>query len=83
MIYSVHEIEICMETAMTTKFFILAIIKFLLAVILVGLLIFLPAGTLNFGKGWLLLGLLFGPMLVAGFVMLFKTPAFLEKRLDA
>ena len=46
------------------------------------LLIFLPAGSLGYTKGWLLVGLLFGPMLIAGFVMLFKSPGFLKKRLD-
>lgn len=60
-----------------------ALTKFTLGLVLVGLLIFLPAGSLTFGKGWLLIGLLFGPMLIAGFVMLAKSPDFLEKRLDA
>lgn len=60
-----------------------ALIKFACGVILVGLLIFLPAGTLAYWKGWLLMGLLFGPMLIAGFVMFFKSPDFLAKRLDA
>lgn len=60
-----------------------ALIKFTCGVILVGLLIFLPAGTLAYGNGWLLMGLLFGPMLIAGFVMFFKSPDFLAKRLDA
>lgn len=50
---------------------------------MVGALIFLPAGTLAYTKGWLLMGLLFVPMLIAGFVMFFKSPAFLAKRLDA
>ena len=65
------------------KLLINALTKFTCGLLMVGLLIFLPAGTLNFPRGWLLMGLLFGPMLIAGFVMLFKTPAFLEKRLDA
>ena len=60
-----------------------ALIKFTCGLILVGLLIFLPAGTLQYVYGWLLVGLLFGPMLIAGFVMFFKTPDFLAKRLDA
>ena len=60
-----------------------ALTKFACGLVLVGLLIFLPAGTLTYTNGWLLMGLLFGPMLIAGFVMFFKTPAFLEKRLDA
>ena len=59
-----------------------ALAKFFCGVLLVGLLIFWPAGTLAFGKGWLLMGLLFAPMLVAGFVMLFKSPELLAKRLD-
>lgn len=60
-----------------------ALTKFACGVLLVGLLIFLPAGTLMFTYGWLLMGLLFVPMLIAGFVMLFKSPDFLKKRLDA
>ena len=60
-----------------------ALTKFTCGLLLGGLLIFLPAGTLDYGKGWLLIGLLFGPMLIAGFVMLFKSPDFLKKRLDA
>lgn len=60
-----------------------ALTKFICGQLLVGLLIFLPAGTLAYGYGWLLMALLFGPMLVAGFVMLTKAPEFLEKRLDA
>lgn len=50
---------------------------------MVGLLIFLPAGTWQYPAGWLFMGLLFVPMLIAGFVMFFKDPAFLAKRLDA
>lgn len=59
-----------------------ALTKFTCGLLLVALLLFLPAGTLCYGKGWLLIGLLFVPMLIAGFVMLYKSPAFLEKRLD-
>lgn len=64
------------------KLFVNALAKFFCGFLLVGLLIFWPAGTLAFSKGWLLMGLLFGPMFVAGLVMLAKSPAFLEKRLD-
>lgn len=60
-----------------------ALIKFTCGLLLVGLLIFLPAGTLCYFGGWLFIGLLFIPMLIAGFVMLAKSPAFLKKRLDA
>lgn len=65
------------------KLLIEALIKFACGLVLVGLLIFLPAGTLDYTYGWLLVGLLFVPMLLAGFVMLFKSPEFLKKRLDA
>lgn len=60
-----------------------ALTKFACGLLMVGLLIFLPAGTLGYTYGWLLIGLLFGPMLIAGFVMLAKSPEFLKKRLDA
>lgn len=60
-----------------------ALIKFVCGLLLVGLLIFLPAGTLAYTYGWVLMGLLFAPMLIAGFVMFFKSPEFLAKRLDA
>ena len=65
------------------KLLINALIKFTCGLLMVGLLLFLPAGTLAFANGWLLMGLLFVPMLIAGFVMFFKSPAFLKKRLDA
>ena len=65
------------------KLFLEAIVKFTCGLLLVGLLIFLPAGTMQYPYGWLLVGLLFGPMLIAGFVMLAKSPDFLKKRLDA
>ena len=60
-----------------------ALIKFTCGMLLVGLLIFLPAGTLAYTNGWLLVMLLFVPMLIAGFVMLHKSPEFLKKRLNA
>jgi len=65
------------------KLLIEALVKFTCGLVLVGLLMFLPAGTLCYTYGWLLVGLLFGPMLIAGFVMLAKSPDFLKKRLDA
>lgn len=68
---------------MTVKLFFSAIVKFLLGAVLVGLLIFLPAGSLAFFNGWLLMGILFVPMFAAGVVMMFKNPALLRSRLDA
>ena len=68
---------------MTSKLFISAIAKFLLGVVLVGVLIFLPAGTLDYVQGWILMGVLFVPMFCAGIVMMIKNPALLASRLDA
>lgn len=68
---------------MTIKLFIQAITKFFSGIILLGLLIFLPAGSLMFFGGWLLMSILFVPMLIAGTVMIFKAPALLKKRLNA
>lgn len=68
---------------MTKNLFVQAILKFALGVILTGLLIFLPAGTLAFSNGWLFMGILFIPMFSAGIVMMFKNPELLKKRLNA
>ena len=59
-----------------------ALIKFTCGLLLVGILIFLPTGTLAYTYGWLLIGLLFAPMLIAGFIMWNKSPDFLKKRLN-
>ena len=68
---------------MNEKLFLQAILKFLFGVLLVGLLVFLPAGTLHFFNGWLFMGILFVPMFVAGLVMMVKNPKLLESRLKA
>ncbi|MBQ8821895.1 MAG: isoprenylcysteine carboxylmethyltransferase family protein [Lachnospiraceae bacterium] len=68
---------------MTKDLFFQAIIKFICGVILVGLLLFLPAGTVNYPAGWLFMGILFIPMFLAGIVMMFKNPELLKKRLNA
>ena len=60
-----------------------ALIKFLCGVLLVGLLLFLPAGDLSYQNGWLFIGLLFVPMLMLGVVLLIRSPALLQKRLNA
>ncbi len=60
-----------------------AITKFLAGIILVGLLVFLPAGTINYPGGWLFCGLLFIPMLVLGIALYLKAPELLKKRLDS
>ena len=68
---------------MSAKLFLSAIAKFLLGVVLVGALIFLPTGTLCFWQGWMLMGILFIPMFAAGLVMMAKSPALLQSRLIA
>ena len=65
------------------KLFASAIVKFLMGLVLVGVLIFLPAGTVHYPCGWLLLAVLFVPMFIAGVVMLLRSPELLKKRLDA
>ena len=68
---------------MTKKLFAEAMAKFLLGVVLVGVLVFWPAGSLSFVGGWIFMGILFVPMFIAGVVMMFKNPYLLQKRLDA
>ena len=65
------------------KLFISAITKFLLGFILVGLLVFIPAGTLNYFNGILFMSLLFIPMFIAGIILMFKDPDLLKRRLNA
>jgi protein-S-isoprenylcysteine O-methyltransferase Ste14 len=68
---------------MNAKLFIEAIAKFTLGVILVGMLIFLPAGSIEYWNGWLFIGVLFIPMFIAGIVMMVKSPSLLKSRLNA
>ena len=68
---------------MTKKLFVQAISKFVTGLVLIALLLFLPAGTICYWNGWLLIGILFIPMLTAGIVMLLRNPELLEKRLKA
>ena len=64
------------------KLLIQAIFKFILGVLMVVLLLFLPAGTFNFWNAWLLMGLLFIPMFIAGIILFIKNSELLRKRLD-
>lgn len=65
------------------KLIIQALTKYLCGLVLVGVLLFLPAGGFAFPNGWLFLGLLFIPMLILGIVLFIKSPNLLEKRLSA
>ena len=60
-----------------------AIIKFLLGLLIVGLLLFWPAGTLNYWNAWLFIGLLFIPMFFLGLILWFKDKELLRKRLNS
>ena len=68
---------------MTKSLFIEAMAKVFAGVVMMGLLLFAPAGTLNYPEGWRLMGVLFIPMFIAGFVMMIKSPSLLRKRLSA
>lgn len=68
---------------MNAKLFFQGIAKFLFGLILMALLLFLPAGSLYFWQGWILLGILFIPMFVAGLILMKKNPELLKKRLNA
>ena len=65
------------------KLFIQALIKFILGLVLVGGLLFIPAGTFDYWNAWLLIGLLFIPMFIVGIILMFKNPDLLKRRLDA
>ncbi len=65
------------------KLFFEAIFKFILGVLIIGVLMFLPAGTFGFWNAWLLMGLLFIPMFIAGIILMIENPNLLKKRLDA
>lgn len=67
---------------MDAKLFAQAITKFLGGIMLVGLLLFLPAGTFAYSQAWLLIGILFVPMFAAGLIMMKKNPDLLRKRLN-
>ena len=68
---------------MDTKLFLQALSKFLIGLIIISMLLFIPAGTIYYPNGWLFIILLFVPMLFAGIIMFFKSPDLLRRRLNA
>ncbi len=68
---------------MDIKLFFEAIIKFVLGVLIIGGLLFVPANTIDYWNGWLFIGLLFIPMFIAGIILMIKKPKLLRKRLNA
>ena len=65
------------------KLLLSALTKFIAGIVLMGLVLFLPAGTWNYFNAWLFLGLLFIPMMILGVVLFMKAPELLEKRLQS
>ena len=68
---------------MNIKLFIQAIIKYVLGILIVGGLLFIPAKSFEYWNGWLFMGLLFIPMFIAGIILMIKDPELLKKRLNA
>lgn len=68
---------------MDKKLFFQALTKFLFGLIILCILLFIPAGTLNYPYGWLFIALLFIPMLIVGIVLFIKSPDLLRRRLNA
>lgn len=68
---------------MDAKLFSQALIKFLFGLVIVSLLLFIPAGSVDYFNGWLFIALLFIPMLIAGIIMFLKSPELLKRRLNA
>lgn len=68
---------------MNIKLFFQAMVKFILGVLIIGLLLFIPANTIKYWNGWIFMGLLFIPMFIAGVIMMLKSPDLLRKRLNA
>ena len=64
---------------MDKKLFIQAITKFIFVFIIIGLLLFIPAGTLNYWNAWLFIGILFIPMFIVGIILMLKNPKLLER----
>ena len=67
---------------MNSKLFVKGMTRFAAGLVLVGLLLFLPAGTFRYPQAWLLMGILFVPMFAAGLIMMKVNPGLLEKRLN-
>ena len=68
---------------MDKKLFIQAITKFIVGFIMIALLLFIPAGTLNYWNAWLFICILFVPMFIVGIILMIKSPDLLRKRLNS
>ena len=68
---------------MNIKLFLQALIKYVLGVVIVGILLFFSANSFEYWNGWLFMGLLFIPMFIVGIILMIKNPELLKKRLNA
>ena len=68
---------------MSVKLFLQAIIKFILGIVIIGVMLFIPANSFNYWNAWLFMGLLFVPMFIVGIILMIKNPNLLKKRLNA
>ena len=68
---------------MDKKLFIQAMTKFIFGFIITALLLFIPAGTLDYWNAWLFIGILFIPMFMVGIILMIKNPDLLSKRLNS
>ena len=68
---------------MDKKLFIQAITKFIVGFIIIALLLFIPAGTLNYWNAWIFICILFVPMFIVGIILMIKSPDLLRKRLNS
>ena len=68
---------------MDKKLFIQAMTKFIFGFIIIALLLFIPAGTLDYWNAWLFIGILFIPMFMVGIILMIKNPDLLSKRLNS
>lgn len=65
------------------KLLVNALVKFLCGILLMGVVLFLPAGTFCYPNAWLFMALLFIPMLLLGAILFLKAPKLLQKRLNS
>ena len=67
---------------MDIKLFLKAITRYILGIVIVGVLLFIPANTFEYWNAWLFMGILFIPMFIAGIILMIKNPMLLKSRLD-
>ena len=67
---------------MSRELAIRGVTRFISGVVMVAVMLLWPAGSWGYWNAWLLMGVLFIPILVLGIVMLIHSPTLLRKRLE-